>query len=676
MQLLNKKLSKQSKHKHQHHHSMHHSHSMTKLNKWFWIKNIIIFLLAIFYVSLTLIEPNNPIKWAWHYGIWMPIASYIVFWEGRNYFKLYPKLIKRNLDMDTLIGIAGHTLYIYSLVLMFLNLNSPMFSYDQMWEAPIILFTITNIGHALEEKLTYATTKTYEQLKNIKNSQVILLRDHKKIETTAINIKINDLILVKTGELIPLDGTIQIAKASLDYSNITGESKTVHLKHGDKVASGSFNVGETLIIKVTKKYQNSTINQIINKIEDASATKPRVQKIADNVLRWFIPSIFGISILTFTIWIIFEYTLPNGITLPWLSHIGNSNYKISDPIQAAMTVLAIACPCALGIATPLVVTVTTMLSIQSGLLINNGNSLENINHIKYFAFDKTGTITTDQLIVNRIIGKHKWLSILKALESNIKHPIANAINDMKIKTNQKVKNIKILKNQGIKGIYKNQQIEAKRYHDHKNEFNNNFTLIGLFVNKKPKLILELKNKIKPGVKTTINYIKKQGYIPIMITGDNQQVAKFIAKQVGIQKVYADVKPNEKSKIIKNLKGGVIFVGDGFNDAIAIKTSAISIAFSSGSDITNSLADISITNQQFKTIINFIKIAKMNKRVIRISMTWALLFNLITIPIAMILLVPPWAGATIMSTSDILVVFTALIYKKIGSKIKNNLSLYN
>ncbi len=669
------KKHKHSEHKHHEHHDHKehdqdshagHDHGSAKINRMFWVKSSILIALALFHVALSIAEPSGWLKWTWHYGIWIPIASYVVFWEGRNYFKLYRKLLVRIIDMDTLIGLAGHIIFIYSLVQTFMNLNSPMFSYDAMWEAPIVLFTITNMGHALEERLSKAAVSTYEKLKSMKNSKTFLVTKDGIKEVEAKNVPLGSIILIKRGDLVPLDGIVMTGTGSFDYSNITGESKTIRISKGESVISGAFNLKDSIKIKVTKTYENSTIGKIVTKIETASMTKPRVQKVADGILRWFIPFVLLISITTFVVWLVLGYTNPEMLNFPWLTI--NSSSHIGVAIEAAVTVLAIACPCALGIATPLIVTVTSMLSMKAGLLINNGNALEGINKIKYFAFDKTGTITTNQLIVSKLHGDKKYIEVAKGLEQEVKHPIGKAILNIKGKIAD-IKNIKMMEGKGVEGQWNKKTVKLAKFVSDDPKYNSTNTLVALYINNKVALVFELENQIREGVSSTIENLKKMGITPVMITGDANAVAHHIASKVGIQKVYYEVDPVKKSKIIKELQEDkkVAFVGDGFNDSIAMKQADLSIAFATGSDITNSLADISIMSNEFKSINDLLMIGKMNKRRIRLSMTWALMFNLITLPIAVVLLVPPWAGAAIMSSSDIFIVMTGLLYKVSGLK---------
>lgn len=664
------KKSKNEHHGHEHNHNHDHSHNEIK-KKSYWIKVALLLLPYLYYVVLNVANKEGAtwtegpiIKYTWHWGIWLSLTSYIVFWEGRRYLKIYWKLIKFKVaDMDLLIGLAGHILYLYSFVQAMIHVNDPMFSYDQMWEGTAVLYIATNIGHGLEGMLRKNATESYEKLSKMKNSVALKLEGKKYVQTHVSELKVGDLVVIKKGEMVVIDGLIQ-SKGTFDYSNITGESKKILLDKNMEVLSGAYNLSDAILIKVSKISDDSTISKIVDKIEDATLNKPSLQRIADKLLKWFIPSVLSASLITFIIWSIVGYT--TDFKFPW---INSSDSAISNAIKAGVTVIAIACPCSLGIAVPMVNMVTVSHSTKIGLLLNNPAALEEVRHIKYIAFDKTGTITNENLKVSKTFGNDKLIGVAKALEAKIKHPIASAILDLKGNI-EKVSNIKNETN-GVSGSWKNKKVEIRTLDnkDVSKEMDLSQTLVGLYVSNKLELTFSLTNEVKKGVAKVIKKLHKSGYKVIMITGDSKHVANHVAKQVGIDKVFAETKPHEKAGIIKNLQkeNKLIFIGDGFNDAIAIKQANVSVAFATGSNITNDIADISIANNRFDSIYKLMTLSKINNRFIKMSLGWAISFNLITIPVAILLLVQPWMGAMIMATSDVFIVLGALIYKKIGMR---------
>ena len=631
--------------------------SITKTRNYFWIKNISIILLFVFFIVLNIFQPQGDIKWAWHYAIWMPITTYIVLWEGRKYLKVYRKAIMGIFDMDTLIGIASHVLLIFSIVMSAINYDKPMYSYEVMWEGPVALIIVTNIGHFIEDSVKNGSVEAYKKLEEMRNSEVILIKDNKETIVLASEIKIGDLIIVKKGSFVGLDGLVQ-STSTFDYSNITGESQSIHLSNGEFVVSGAYNVGEAVLIKVTKRYDESTISKIVENIENVTMAKPKMQKFSDKLLRWFVPVILITSLLTFTIWIIITSFVD--VNLPWLENKSGLGLSISS----AVTLLAVACPCALGIATPLVYVVSSTLSVNNGIMINNPVSLEELSGVKIFAFDKTGTITCDEFEISNITGNKAMIGVAKGLEQNVKHPIASTIMNLASEI-ETVTNISTKHEEGVKGTWQGKEVSMKRYKDG----NASTTNVALYINNKPVLIFELENIIKPGVIETIKFLKKRNIKTIMITGDEEAVAKAVGDKIGIDEIRANVKPNSKAQIIKELQktSKVAFVGDGFNDSIAIKQADVSIAFASGSDITNSLSDVSLIKNDFTLIKKILELSKMNNRKVKIALTYAFAFNIIVMPIAILSLIQPWMGASMMALSSIMVSLNALLYKKTGQK---------
>ena len=631
--------------------------SIRKTRNFFWIKNIFIILIFLFFIILNVVQPAGDIKWAWHYAIWMPLTTYIVLWEGRKYLKVYRKAIMGIFDMDTLIGIASHVLLIFSIVMSAINYDKPMYSYDVMWEGPVALIVVTNIGHFIEDSVKKSSVEAYKKLEQMRNSEVILINNNKESIVLASEIKIGDLIIVKKGSFVGLDGLVQ-STSTFDYSNITGESQSIHLSKGEFVVSGAYNVGESVLIKVTKRYDESTISKIVENIENVTMAKPKMQKFSDKLLKWFVPVILITSLLTFIIWMIVTSTV--GIHFPWLKN--KSDLALS--ISAAVTLLAVACPCALGIATPLVYVVSSTISVNNGIMINNPISLEELSGVGTFAFDKTGTITCDEFEVSNITGDLSLIGVAKGLEQNVKHPIASTI--MKLDSEiEIITDIDTKYEEGVNGVWQGKEVSMKRYEGG----NASSTNIALYIENKAMLIFELENIIKPGVIETIEFLKKRNIRTIMITGDEESVAKAVGDKIGIDEIRANVKPNNKAQIIRELQktSKVAFVGDGFNDSIAIKQADVSIAFSSGSDITNSLSDVSLIKNDFTLIKKIIELSKMNNRKVKIALTYAFAFNIIVMPIAMLSLIQPWMGASMMALSSIMVSLNALLYKKTGQK---------
>lgn len=641
----------------------------------FWLKNIALLAIYIVFLIFWIMQPKGELKYVLHWGFWLPLTTYVVFYEGKRYFKVYKNILKGILNVDTLIAIGSHITYVYSVVMTILSMveeqSALAFWHHAMWEVPAVLFISTNIGHALEDKMKNSAVDSYNQLSEMTQVNVTRLIDKNEEIVNVRDLKIGDLIIIKKGDLIPIDGILESEDGKFDYSNITGESRNINIIRGTHVLSGSFNVGDVITLKVNTLPGDSTINKIIEKIEEASFNKPKLQKIADKILKYFLPVGLTIAIFTTIVWLILGYTVH--VSLPWLT--------IHDPLQnaimAGVTVLVMACPCALGVATPLVLVVTISHILERGIIINEPDSLENLTKIKYIAFDKTGTITTSELEIVNVIGESKYIAIAKILEKDIHHPIAKAILNYSIvndDSSMEVKDIKSLPDhKGVQGVWENKVVKITSINGYEDKFelNSNLTHVALFIDEQIVLVFEMENKIKDFAQQTIEKIIKSGITPIMITGDNEGVANYVGNRVGIKHIYSKTTPEQKSEIIKELqkKGEVIFVGDGFNDSVAVKTANVSIAFSSGSDITSNIADIAINNEDFSNIWYLLKIAKVNNKNIIFSITWAMIFNTIAIPLAVLNIVSPWIGAITMSLSSIMVVLNTWLYKKKYSKTK-------
>ena len=297
-------------------------------------------------------------------------------------------------------------------------------------------------------------------------------------------------------------------------------------------------------------------------------------------------------------------------------------------------------------------------------MINNPISLEELSGVGIFAFDKTGTITCDEFEASNITGDLTLMGVAKGLEQNVKHPIASTV--MKLESEiEIVTEINTKHEEGVNGIWQGKNVSMKRYESG----NASTTNVALFIEDKAMIIFELENIIKPGVIETIEFLKKKNIKTIMITGDEESVAKAVGEKIGIDEIRANVKPNNKAQIIRELQktSKVAFVGDGFNDSIAIKQADVSIAFASGSDITNSLSDVSLIKNDFTLIKKILELSKINNRKVKIALTYAFAFNIIVMPIAVLSLIQPWMGASMMALSSIMVSLNALLYKKTGQK---------
>ncbi|WP_168380680.1 heavy metal translocating P-type ATPase [Mycoplasma todarodis] len=579
-------------------------------------------------------------------------------------------MFKKQFDMDTLLGLAAHSLFIYSLVNSIIHTGEETYSYSVFWEGSTLLVIFAFIGNSLETRLRNKSIDGYKELLKLKTKTVILIKNNKEVKTPINEIKVGDRVVVKAKSNVPLDGRIVEGSSHFDYSKITGESKVIIKNEGDEVISGAINNKQRIIMLVEKTFEDSTLSLIIDKAEDLSLIKPRMQVFADKVLKFFIPSIFALSFISFIFWMMMGYV--GGIQLSWFK---GENY-VDNAFLASVTILAIACPCALGVATPLVVTVSSTLANKNSLLFSEPKSFEKIKDVKIVVFDKTGTLTTGEMEVVDFKGEQKFLELAASIEKHSIHPIANAISS-KFKNNMKVESVKEITGIGIEAMYNGEKYLLSKS-SNKPKINGS-TVISLKTKTKTLAIFEVMDKIKPNAKETINLLHKMNITTVMVTGDTKQAATRVGKLLDIKNIHSEIMPDRKAEIVKELriknnlskKQQILFIGDGFNDILALKTADISVAFASGSNITNSIADISILNEDLNSLINAIKISKWNQKKIVQSLLWAVIFNLCALPIAFMMLVQPWVAAILMLLSDIAVIGNALIYKIKAEKYFKN-----
>jgi P-type Cu+ transporter len=507
----------------------------------------------------------------------------------------------------------------------------------------------------------------------------IVIRNGKEIKIKVDEVKLGDIIIVKPGQKVPVDGVIIFGHSSIDESMVTGESMPVEKKKGDAVIGSTINKQGAFRFKATKVGAETTLAQIVRLIEEAQTKKAPIQRFADAVSAYFVPVVIVIAILAFTIW---YFVLDTAFGFALL---------------ASVAVLVIACPCALGLATPTAIMVGTGKGAKKGILIKGGDALETAHKIKYVVFDKTGTITkgkpevTDLLCTSQITQK-QFLTIAGSIEKNSEHPLAEAI-VVKAKEEgvvwKTLKKFHALVGRGVEG-----EIEKKMYYlgnpklmSEKGIPIGSFqkkieslekdgkTVVVLAEGKKALGIIAVADEIKLDSPKAVRMLTNLGIETYMITGDNKRTATAIAKKAGIKKVYAEVLPEDKANYVKKLqkKGKVAMVGDGINDAPAIAQADIGIAMGSGTDVAMETGDIVLMRNSLQDVARAIKLSKLTMTKIRQNMFWALFYNSMGIPIAAGLLYPftgwllnPMIAGGAMALSSVSVITNSLLlkYKKI------------
>lgn len=612
------------------------------------------------------------------------ISTVVLFWIGRTFLREVLIFAKyRVANMYTLIGIGTLTAYVYSAVVVLIPslrqvLNLPDMVY---FDVVIVVIGFVYFGKYLESRSKIITGEAIEKLLNLQSKTALVERNGDAIEISISEVELGDTIIIKPGSKIPVDGTVISGTSAVDESMITGEPIPVDKKTNDNVFAGTINKHGSFKFKATKVGKSTLLSQIIEMVDEAQGSKAPIQGLADHISSIFVPIVLIIAIITLMSWLVIgTYFLP-------------FEEAASFAILCFVGVLVIACPCALGLATPTAIIVGTGKGAENGILIRNATALEILHKVDTVVIDKTGTITegrpdvTDIIILNSKFNEIESLRILASIESFSEHPISSAI----IKKS-KDKNIDLLDAKDFKAI-EGKGIEAKI--DGKSYLAGNIKLIkenNIKIDEKviDKLTEEGKTPIilastgevigvfgvsdvlKDNVKQTIQELQKLGLHVILLTGDDKRAARFISSQIDIHEVIAQVLPGEKASSIKKLQEAgkvVAMVGDGINDAPALAQANVGIAMSTGTDVAIESAGIVLLGGDFSKVTKAIKLSKFTMSAIKQNLFWAFSYNIIGIPLAAgvfyplfgIILSPVFAGLA-MALSSVSVVTNSLRLK--------------
>ncbi len=598
------------------------------------------------------------------------LATPVQVLVGYKFYKgAWFSLKSRTANMDVLVALSTSVAYFYSVFATFL------FEGHVFYEASTTVLTTIYLGHFLESLTRKKAGEAIKKLISLKPKTATLIRNGKEIKISLEEVKVGDILLVKPGESVPVDGKVIEGYSSIDESMITGESIPVDKKVGDKVIAGTINKFGVLKIKAEKVGKETLLAQIVKLVEEALLTKAPIQRIVDRVTGYFVPVVILISLATFSAWYF-------GLRSTFLF-----------ALTTAVSVLVIACPCALGLATPTALMVGMGNGAKLGILIRDAEKLELIHKADIIVLDKTGTLTKGKPEVVKIINE-KALELAAIAEKNSEHPIAQAIMNAARKKKIEVSNpekFEVIPGKGIiakqrnkeilvgnLALMKDYKINIKRFEGEISSLQENgITTIIIALNKKAVGIIGVADTLKEFSKEAVQKLKKIGLEVIMLTGDNKKVANSIAKELGIEKVLAEVLPQDKAKEIKKLqKNGktVIMVGDGINDAPALTQSDIGIAIGSGTDIAKSSGDIVLMKDDLRDVVSAIELSRKTVNKIKQNLFWAFIYNISAIPIAAGVLYPlygilitPTISAIAMILSDISVVGNSLLLRRFKPK---------
>ena len=639
------------------------------------ISILILYISMSHMVGLPVIPFLDMMAYPINYAISLLILTIIVLLMGIDILKNgYKNLVHKTPNMDTLVMIGVMASFIYSIygTIMILK-GKTMYVESLYYESAAIVIFFIKIGKYVESKNKDKTKEALQQLMSITPNHAIIIRDGKEETVTLDEIQKGDIVICKPGEKIAVDGEVIEGTTHINESFITGESVPVKREKGSKVIAGSINYEGTIKYKAEKIGKESTVSEIVRLVVEATNTKAPIAKVADTISGYFVPTIIVIAIIAFAIWFMITK-------------------NIATAINIFVTILVVACPCSLGLATPLAIVIASGNASKTGILIKTSEALENAHKIKTICFDKTGTLTKGELTISKIynysnLEEKEIIKIVASIENKSEHPIARAIvNEAK---NQNIELEDVEEFKSIPGYGVSANISQNKYliGNKKLMLENNITISQeqdelnlvsdgnsiLFVAEGQKLIalIGVKDVLKDESKDIVQKLKKKNIKVVMLTGDNEKTAKAIANQIGVDEVIANVLPKQKAEEIKKFKekGLVMMCGDGINDSVSLVTADIGVSVSSGTDIAMDSSNVVLMNDNLEKIEDLISISEKTIRNIKQNLFWAFFYNICMIPIACGILEPlgvvmnPMIAAFAMSISSLTVVINALRLKK-------------
>ncbi len=589
---------------------------------------------------------------------------------GKSFFiKGFALLFKGNPNMDSLVALGSTASFLYSLAMLFSIKTNPHAVHSLYFESVAVVITLIMLGKYFEQKSKAKTTDAIKKLMELSPEISHVVKDDGFLDVPTRLVKKEDILFIKAGEKIPLDGKVIKGESSVDESMLTGESMPVKKEKEDFVTGGSLNLSGSIYVQVTRVGEETTLSKIISFVENAQTKKAPISRLADKVAGVFVPIVIVISILSAVGW-----------------YIASKDLALS--VKILTSVLVIACPCALGLATPTAIMVGTGLGATNGILIKNGETLEKIHKIQVAVFDKTGTVTKGKPTVTDVVAEDKnfVLSLAASAEIGSTHPIASAIldyvkeNNISYSTPEHSENIsgmgvKCKLNDKELFVGKLNEIEnsSKEYKEFYLEANKlealGKTVMFVLYEKEILGVIAVADEIKENSVSAIKGLKKMGVRTVLLSGDNKVTAKFVGDKISVHEVYSEILPEQKANIISELKekyGSVMMVGDGINDAPALSVSDVAVAVSSGSDIAIDSADIVLMKNDLLDVLKAVKLSRLTILNIKQNLFWAFCYNALCIPVAAGLLYafggpllsPMFAGLA-MSLSSVCVVTNAL-----------------
>lgn len=594
------------------------------------------------------------------------ISGVVQFYIGKRFYvSAYRALRKKVLGMDILVVLGTSSAYLYSIYLLYQHtFVAPMMHPEYYFEISALIISMVLIGNYFEHVAKEKTTDALVELLNLGAKEARVIRNGKEAMVSIEAVEVGDKIVVKPHEKIPVDGKIIEGSSYIDESMITGESIPVLKDKNTNVIGATLNTQETIIIEATKVGSDTMLSQIISTVEEASSKKLPIQRTADKVASWFVPLVVSISVLNF------------------LLHFFILDFAFEPAFTRSVAILVISCPCALGLATPTSILVGNGKAAQHHILYKGGEFFELANKIEAIAFDKTGTLTYGKPKVTDFMGDENALQYVYWLENESTHPISQALKtyaeDYK-KDKLKVSSFTTVKGKGIhanvgskdvavgsKKLMDALKIDVEAYENDVDKWLNAAKTVNyVAIDGSCVAVYAVRDELKETSKRVIKAMQSRGLQTVMITGDHEKVASAIAKELGIDKVYAEVLPHEKADIVEELQNQglvVAFVGDGINDAPALKLADIGIAMGYGTDVAIDSSDVTLMSHDLGLVIKAIEMSKATLKNIHQNFFWAFSYNIIAIPLAAMGYLSMVLAAVAMGFSSITVVLNALRLK--------------
>mgnify|MGYP001690886865 FL=1 len=607
----------------------------------------VIFVVPLLYISMghmlgaVLPEFLNPKVNPLNFALAQFVLTLPIIYAGRDFFSHgFKNLVRKSPTMDSLIAIGSTAAVLYGIYATFgIVIVDPEAHMDLYYESAGAIITLILFGKLLEAKTKGQTSSAIKKLIRLQPKKAKIIENGAEKEVLIENLKVGDIVIVKPGEKIAVDGRIVEGATSVDESMLTGESLPVSKKVGDKVVGGSINKNGSIRFEATEIGKNTVLSQIIKLVEEAQGSKAPISRMADIVSAYFVPIVIGIAIITGIAWFL-------------------SGSGLVTALSFFIAVLVIACPCALGLATPTSIMVGTGKGAENGILIKSGEALETAYKIKTVVFDKTGTITKGKPILTNLIAYGKYnenelLKIAASVENDSEHPLAEAIVNKAKEKNIEIKpyeKFRAMPGYGIRAIFEGKEVQIGNrklmenrkinveisQKDYDILLNEGKTPMYISIDNELAGLVAVADVIKETSKEAIEKLKKMGIKTIMLTGDNEKTAKFIAKQVGIDDVISEVLPYQKSQKVKELQEKdefVAMVGDGINDSPALAQANVGIAIGNGTDVAIESADIVLIRNDLRDVAGAIALSKATITNIKENLFWAFFYNVLGIPFA-------------------------------------------